>query len=1752
MSTATTLHESLQRFEQQWKQQQRRLGAGRFLLGALVLLLLAAGLDLLLAPEGGTRVMLSLGVYLALAGAAWVLWWHPVLRPLTAEKIAWMIEDSHPELNEKLISAVELEKERGGTVSRAMILQTIADTEVDLGRVDPARDLAPPRWLKMLPVTVGVILLVLMILPGLYFPLRMKRVLLPTPGDAVVSTYALNWVEMPEARAVENTPVTVAVARTRDTGREVVLEIQGEQNQRRPLRWNAETERFEGEFTVPDHPVVVFARSGGAATRRVRVDPRLRPWIEDLTLEIHPPAYTGARVRTLDVWPRELEVLEGTRLRLRVTGNEPLSAGRVEGEKDGIDLQVSGARMAEGDWVPEQGGELVLVVRDQEGLEPLETPGMTLRLQPDLPPVVSWIAPETDVLLREGDSLPLAWTAVDDFGVVESRVIIQKNNDPEVTATVPPVNGRYVYDFSDWSLGGGDELRVQVMAVDALGQTGESPVRTLSVAGGLDHPGAQAFVRDLSALRTHLSGVDTALQARQQAADGIFEAVVHQTPSALENLEFQRARWQLATLELDSNLNTGRGQAEALRRLAFFRPAGAALELLARYMEQERVRVHADDPETLLSGPGVAGVYELGLPMLAELEQRAGYALPALQVARLDAMVSLAAPRTDEASRRLLHDLRHRAAVFARRHAPENVEALEALDFQPVIGEPARSLQRWIWKGRRTYTYAPGEAGARMASVPKINYPTLPDMGLDREQLVSILWLGRVRAERGGTYRFELESDDGSRLYVGDRLVVENDGDHAMRRRSGDIELSPGLHPVRIVYFNSGGVGGIIFRWQPPGANDWTLVPENVLYEPGDTAAMTLQALVSSMRGNLERRAGDTAELERWMNRIRERLESEPTAPPNIAAEAEAMRLRAEAEEDRTMRRLAEELARADEREDSRAVEEVLAAVEQVRRDRGQEDWVRRMREETQAALEMMRGLEDLADLEAEAEHRARLREEAERLRTLAEAQPDIALDRQHERDLRDAARDARRLADQMEQEEGDPAERVAGMEQTLENLENRLDRAETASVQAVEQAEDRLRAALPAASEGMAASAERLAETEDAIAALAEERERLEALVRNLREPLDLRREADRRVSPEDVRDQRLAEALERQLAAEDPGDVQAALEEAQPLVAAQEQARREALTEGEEAALSQAVREATEPVLTPEESRAYDHLERLAAAREQVERLAREAEALGDAPVPERLAEEVARARAALENPEQTPPPPSPISREERAQLEAATEQIDRLENRLARARAQEEAERPDSELRNTLEQAFRDSERLQNDLARVPSPESARLQEMAEAVERQMRAEDVAGAEETLAAMRRQMDEWAERDPVAERLAREAEQAAPPSDDPGQQMAQAADALDRAAAFEEEVTPALDTAREQAERGEFAQAARELAAAGVEPELAQQARDLDEAVRQLREELQQESMREEVEPRERRELERVAERLADGQLDRAEQDARRVDERFQEELARIREEGNQLAEQLAEAHGAAENPHADPAREQLAAAAEALPGEEGQAHAQAAQDHAEQGQWQDAAAEARQAAEAAAPGAPGEPGIAEAGAPGEPGAPSQLAQDPLGPHGPSGPPQPAMDQLAAAESALRAGLAPQGAEALRQAAQSLAEAQGQPSPAADAPPGTAEMAGAPGESGAPGMPGDPGQGEAAAPSDAEGGGGGEGGSLAEAQGGVEEGLWQGPEGGDWTGAGGTLETGDPRRAGQQYSPYFRQAIQQYMRDLQQEQQP
>jgi hypothetical protein len=56
-----------------------------------------------------------------------------------------------------------------------------------------------------------------------------------------------------------------------------------------------------------------------------------------------------------------------------------------------------------------------------------------------------------------------------------------------------------------------------------------------------------------------------------------------------------------------------------------------------------------------------------------------------------------------------------------------------------------------------------------------------------------------------GKYIFYTRSDDGSNLYIGEELVVNNDGTHGLKEANGSISLKAGRYPIIVDFFESGG-----------------------------------------------------------------------------------------------------------------------------------------------------------------------------------------------------------------------------------------------------------------------------------------------------------------------------------------------------------------------------------------------------------------------------------------------------------------------------------------------------------------------------------------------------------------------------------------------------------------------------------------------------------------------------------------------------------------------------------------------------------------------------------------------------------------------------------------------------------------------------------------------------------------------------------------------------------------------------------
>ncbi|MDP6443973.1 MAG: PA14 domain-containing protein, partial [Pirellulaceae bacterium] len=99
----------------------------------------------------------------------------------------------------------------------------------------------------------------------------------------------------------------------------------------------------------------------------------------------------------------------------------------------------------------------------------------------------------------------------------------------------------------------------------------------------------------------------------------------------------------------------------------------------------------------------------------------------------------------------------------------------------------------------------------------------------------ALRFTGVLNAPKSGRYQFFSVSDDGSRIYIGKKLVVNNDGLHGMVEKSGAIDLPAGAHPIIVTYFDNGGGDGLRVTWQGPGFKRQPIPRERLMVSGGES-----------------------------------------------------------------------------------------------------------------------------------------------------------------------------------------------------------------------------------------------------------------------------------------------------------------------------------------------------------------------------------------------------------------------------------------------------------------------------------------------------------------------------------------------------------------------------------------------------------------------------------------------------------------------------------------------------------------------------------------------------------------------------------------------------------------------------------------------------------------------------------------------------------------------------------------------------
>ena len=132
-----------------------------------------------------------------------------------------------------------------------------------------------------------------------------------------------------------------------------------------------------------------------------------------------------------------------------------------------------------------------------------------------------------------------------------------------------------------------------------------------------------------------------------------------------------------------------------------------------------------------------------------------------------------------------------------------------------------------------------GTTVARTDATINFNWATgSPASGIAKNTF-SVRWLGQIQAMETGAYRFRTLSDEGVKLWVNGKLLVNHWAAHTLRvDTSAAISLTAGAkYDIRMLHHDNTGAAVARLLWRRPGQTTFSNVPESQLFVPGDGLA---------------------------------------------------------------------------------------------------------------------------------------------------------------------------------------------------------------------------------------------------------------------------------------------------------------------------------------------------------------------------------------------------------------------------------------------------------------------------------------------------------------------------------------------------------------------------------------------------------------------------------------------------------------------------------------------------------------------------------------------------------------------------------------------------------------------------------------------------------------------------------------------------------------------------------------------------
>lgn len=381
------------------------------------------------------RWAFSLSGFALVAAAVYNFLVRPLIRPLSLTRMARVLETRHPDIQERISSAIELAKDADDHVSKELIDLLERDAEVDVRGVTPKREFTARSVKPFLVTSICLALvfsLLLMIWPQQTW-LLFLRTLFPNKefdtllaSQLVIEPGDFTMLENEELRMLVEAPprhgVRAEVIFVKDEGLDVI------ERMKKVSLDGADKSVFELWLPTVGESFEYRIRYGLGLTKPYFVKVVKEPAITQIKISYSYPAYTGlisTQIVSSAVEP--VRAVEGTRL-------------TVEADFDRIclptlrlpDLPLPAAAQTNALWLQRMStnrtGRWSIALRDSWGFTnlPVEAPWVAL---PDRKPRILLKLPETKTLqIPVHDRVEFYGSARDDFGLSALEMVIRSSS----------------------------------------------------------------------------------------------------------------------------------------------------------------------------------------------------------------------------------------------------------------------------------------------------------------------------------------------------------------------------------------------------------------------------------------------------------------------------------------------------------------------------------------------------------------------------------------------------------------------------------------------------------------------------------------------------------------------------------------------------------------------------------------------------------------------------------------------------------------------------------------------------------------------------------------------------------------------------------------------------------------------------------------------------------------------------------------------------------------------------------------------------------------------------------------------------------------------------------------------------------------------------------------------------------------------------------------------------------------------------